>query len=123
MSSSRQPFINDHLLYYSSTIPTDSLEAKMNDDNVDNLSLLDNLEITDPQIKEQLDDLCTSSELSLTALQEILNRLDKNDIGNYTFDRIEGSCLHKACMNNEDVVTVDIIQLLLETFPISQIDN
>ena len=83
----------------------------------DNLSLLDNLEITDPQIKEQLDDLCTSSELSLTALQEILNRLDKNDIGNYTFDRIEGSCLHKACMNNEDVVTVDIIQLLLETFP------
>ena len=69
------------------------------------------MEITDPQIKE-LDDLCTSSELSLTALQEILNRLDKNgSISNYTFDRIEGSCLHKACMNYEDVVTLDIIQL------------
>ena len=88
-------------------------------DNIDNLLLLDKLEITDPQIQiKELDDICTSSELSLTALQEILNRLDKNDsIGNYTFDRIEGSCLHKACMNYEDVVTVDIIQLLLETFP------
>jgi len=82
-------------------------------DNIDNLLLLDKLEIAD-----ELDDLCTSSELSLPALQEILNRLDKNDsIGNYTFDRIEGSCLHRACMNYQDVVTLDIIQLLLETFP------
>jgi len=48
-------------------------------DNIDNLLLLDKLEIAD-----ELDDLCASSELSLTALQEILNRLDKNDsIGNY----------------------------------------
>ena len=58
-------------------------------DNVDNLLLLDKLEIADPQIKE-LDDLCTSSELSLTALQEILNRLDKNgSISNSTIHLIE----------------------------------
>jgi len=70
-----------------------------------------------PRIKE-LNNLCSSDNLSLSALQEKLNLLDKNDISlvNSCYNTPGSvSCFHRVCMNKN--VTLDIIQSLLNTFP------
>ena len=58
------------------------------------------------------DELCASDDLSLIALQEKVDVLDKNEIG---YELVTGSCLHKICMNKN--VTPEIIEYLLDIFP------
>jgi len=70
-----------------------------------------------PRIKE-LNNLCSSDNLSLSALQEKLNRLDENDINlvNSCYNTPgSASCFHRVCMNKN--ITLDIIQCLLNAFP------
>jgi len=74
---------------------------------------------------KELDELCASDNLSLSALQQIIDILDESDIQNIsrvlykeemaeTYE-YEYKFLHKACMNKK--VTLDIVKYLMDTFP------
>ena len=57
----------------------------------------------------ELADLCESNNLSLGALQEIINSLGPR------LSSQNPSCLDKACWNEK--VTLEIVQLLYNTLP------
>jgi len=75
---------------------------------------------------KELYELCSSDNLSLTALQQKVELLDESDIQNISRvlyieeDRDEDDypLLHRACMNKN--VTLEIVKYLVDTFPNSE---